>query len=146
MARSPLTETIQRVNGMVHYVQQNLSADEYLLFLDLCVPEPEPETAKPAKKKRKSSSKSSRASKLSTTIRDNLQRRVATEQSDNDPNAHCQKEFEGGFVCDEPADANVHHLRGATGYHEFEAGKLSASITEPLNDPGESAATAGAGD
>jgi hypothetical protein len=46
---------------------------------------------------------------------------------DYDPNAHCQKEFDGGIVCDEAADANVHHLRGATGYHEFVAGKLNAA-------------------
>lgn len=48
--RSPLTETIQRVNGMISYVRENLSTDEYMLFLDLLAPEPEPEV-KPAKKK-----------------------------------------------------------------------------------------------
>ena len=48
----------------------------------------------------------------------------------NDPNAHCQKEFAGGFICNEAADANVHHLRGATGYHEFVVGKLSATSAE----------------
>lgn len=46
---------------------------------------------------------------------------AATIAPNNDSNAHCQKEFAGGFVCDEPADANVHHLRDGTGYHEFES-------------------------
>jgi len=50
---------------------------------------------------------------------------------DDDPNRHCHKILDGGenghFPCNEPADANVHHLRGATGYHGFEAGKAVAT-------------------
>jgi len=75
---------------------------------------------------KKGAGKSQRASGMAETLKKNLdsQRRVAKSPDDNDPNEHCQKEFDGGFVCDEAADANVHHLRGATGYHEFEVGEL----------------------
>lgn len=78
---------------------------------------------------KKSSAKSPRASGMAKTIGDNLRQKRGAPPPldlDHDPNDHCQKQFDGGFVCDEPADANVHHLRGATGYHEFDAGKLSA--------------------
>lgn len=93
---------------------------------------PEKSTTKRGAKK--VSSKSSRASGMAAAINRSLsQQRQATKNddrdnndADNDPNEHCQKEFPGGFVCNEPADANVHHLRGVTGYHEFDAGKLSA--------------------
>ena len=44
MSRSPYTEIIQRVQGMITYVQENLSTDEFNLFLDLLVPEHEVET------------------------------------------------------------------------------------------------------
>lgn len=50
----------------------------------------------------------------------------ATVTSDNDPNARCQRDIPSYGLCDEPADANVHHLRGVTGYHEFDAGKSNA--------------------
>lgn len=119
MARSPLTETIYRVQGMIAYVRENLSTDEFMLFLDLLVPEPVVEPVKPARKKRKPRvAKSQRAASLAEQIRATSKAR----DSDSDPNAHCQKAFPGGFVCDEAADANVHRLRGVTGYHEFEVG------------------------
>ena len=81
---------------------------------------------------KKSSSKSPRASGMAAAIGNSLQQKRSARGSsdpddpDHDPNAYCQKEFDGGLICDEPADANVHHLRGATGYHEFEAGKSDA--------------------
>lgn len=70
MARSPLTETINRVQGMITYVRENLSTDEYMLFLDLLVPEPEPEQ-KPIKKKssKRAGKKSARASSLESAIK-----------------------------------------------------------------------------
>lgn len=85
--------------------------------------------------------KSRRAASLAEQIKSTG--KVKSSDDSDDLNAHCQKEFDGGFVCDEPADANVHHLRGATGYHEFVVG---VPVTEPSNDPSESAAIAGAGD
>lgn len=118
MPRSPLTETIYRVQGMITYVRENLSTDEFMLFLDLLVPEPVAEPVKPAKKKRKPRTGSKRGASLAEQIKATGKVR----DSDTDPNTHCQKTFPGGFVCDEPSDANVHHLRGGTGYHEFEAG------------------------
>lgn len=71
MPRSPLTETIYRVQGMISYVRENLSTDEFMLFLDLLVPEPEPETARTTKKKRKPrvGSKSPRATSLAEQIK-----------------------------------------------------------------------------
>src|SRR5690349_19678619 len=99
MPRSPLTETIQRVNSMVHYVQENLSADEYMLFLDLCIPEPEPE-AKPVKKKRKPrTGKSSRGSGMAKAIGDSLRQKRSVASPNNpvdpdyyDPSQQCQRE------------------------------------------------------
>lgn len=97
--------------------------------------QPEKVVTKRAGKKSASrgASKSSRASGMAAALTKSLeqQRQVAKDgdADDNDPSARCQKEFAGGFICDEPADANVHHLRGATGYHEFDAGKSSASPT-----------------
>jgi len=84
---------------------------------------------------KKPSSKSPRASAMAAVIKDSLKRGQeakdkSSERSD-DPNEHCQKQLNDSTICDEPADANVHHLRGATGYHEFVAGKLSArSVVE----------------
>lgn len=63
----------------------------------------------------------------------------------DDPNTHCQKQFPGGIVCDEPVDANVHQLRGATGYHEF-AVAFQPSVGNTVDSDGDTkAATAGAG-
>jgi hypothetical protein len=49
MARSPLTDTITRVQGMITYVRENLSDEEWNLFLDLVAPE----TVAPPKTTRK---------------------------------------------------------------------------------------------
>lgn len=71
MSRSPLTETFKRVQGMVFYVQENLSAEEYMLFLDMVDPQPEPEA--PAKKTRKKrTTRSARAQSLSTVIQESV--------------------------------------------------------------------------
>lgn len=95
---------------------------------------PQKLTAKRAGKKlaSKGASKSSRASGMAAALTRSLEQqrqvtKTANDADDTDPNAHCRKEFAGGLICDEPADANVHHLRGATGYHEFDVGKSSAS-------------------
>lgn len=50
MPRSPLTEILERVEGMVTYVRENLNPDEYDLFLDKIAPQPLPEVKKPQKK------------------------------------------------------------------------------------------------
>lgn len=54
---------------------------------------------------------------------------ATTATTNDDPNEYCRKEFPGGIVCDEPADANVHHLQTATGYHGFQSGKSAAATT-----------------
>lgn len=130
--RSELSTTFQRVRGMVDYVRENLDDEEYDLFLDMVAPLPEPVVESRATKKgrKKSTSKSPTKSPRSQSLSNALQRAPKAKIDDNndDPNEHCQKEFAGGFICNEPADANVHHLRGATGYHEFEPGKLSSDV------------------
>lgn len=52
--RSQLTPIIQRVQGMIDYVRENLDDEEYDLFLDLISPEPERvvEKSKPRKPKK----------------------------------------------------------------------------------------------
>lgn len=96
----------------------------------------------------KGASKSARAQSLSGAIHRTPKPKVDSDADDVDPNAHCQKEFAGGFICDEPADANVHHLRGATGYHEFDAGKSSAprAGAKSSTNGGAVATTANSGD
>lgn len=96
-----------------------LTGEQRDILLDLVDPQPEPQASqKQATKKRKPRAGSKRAASLAEQIKATGKVR----DSDTDPNTHCQKIFPGGFVCDEPSDANVHHLRGGTGYHEFEAG------------------------
>lgn len=135
MYRSPLTEQYQRVMSLVEQLHA-LPEEERNFILDLMVPLPEPEPeAKKSKRKRvtakqshaaaEKARKSPRGQSLSNAIQRTPKVRV-DDSDDDDPNEHCQKEFTGGFICNEPADANVHHLRGATGYHEFDAGKSSA--------------------
>jgi hypothetical protein len=111
MARSPLTETIYKVQGMITYVRENLSTDEFMLFLDLLVPEPEPEpeAVKPAKKKRKPRGKSQRASGMATQ----LNTRLTARERVRDEGVACAK-------CDYNGDHNIHHLETTVGYHEFQ--------------------------
>lgn len=141
MARSPLTETIARVNGMVRYVQENLNPDEYDLFLDLCVPEPEPEAAKPVKKKRKSSSKSPRASGMAAAINRNLRQR-----RDELPE-QCAQELTNGGTCAFPEDHLIHDPKGGySGYHPFVSPAPSAATPSSTNGVNKNVLTVGAGD
>lgn len=126
MNRSPLTETIKRVEGMITYVRENLSTDEYMLFLDLLAPEPEPE-AKPAKKTRKksaskSASKSSRASGMAAAINRSLSQRRQVKDG------ACTFVLGNGATCNTGDNNPIHDQSfGYAGYHEFQpAGKLSA--------------------
>ena len=125
MARSPLTDTYKRVQGMVFYVQENLSEDDYLLFLDMVVPEPEPEA--PAQKTRKKRDKSARAQSLSSAI-------AKTPKADTEPDeaaeraqeiigngALCIAKIPGlDVVCDSAKSYPIHDPNGGYGgYHEF---------------------------
>jgi LIM-domain binding protein. len=108
--RSPLTETIYRVQGMIAYVRENLSTDEYMLFLDLLVPQPEPEPEKPAKKKsRKPRGKSARASSMAETLNKNLKQQ---RRDTSGVESLC-------MTCDYDSDHNIHHLESMVGYHPF---------------------------
>src|SRR6185436_13046600 len=147
MPRSPLTETINKVNGMVHYVQENLSADEYMLFLDLCVPEPEPE-AKPVKKKAaverrgqcaacdhiKTHPVHTQANRVGYHVYQPTRSRRAASLAEQikpagkAPRCTYEVDDNGGLMpCDALADNPIHDKSmGYLGYHEFVAGKFDA--------------------
>jgi hypothetical protein len=97
MARSPLTDTITRVQGMITYVRENLSTDEYNLFLDLLVPEQEAPSAKPKRKRKKAA-----ASTTSGNSRRGLpaSARVALP--------HCVHEYPSGELCSTLESNTVH--------------------------------------
>jgi hypothetical protein len=115
--RSPLTETIFKVQGMITYVRENLSTDEFMLFLDLLVPEPEP-VKEPVKKKRKprGDNKSSRASNMAATLNRSLaqQREAATKDitGESEPSAP---------ICDTCGNlaGYVDHFQPSPSYHPF---------------------------
>lgn len=70
-------------------------------------------------------------------------------------NELCQHVFEGGIICYEPPDTNIHHLRGVTNFHPFSSGVNAAqglspngaeqSSTQNLGAVTESAAVAAGG-
>lgn len=117
MARSPLTETYKRVEGMVTYVQQNLSGDEYNLFLDMVAPESEPvPAAKKTRKKR--TTKSAKAQSLENAIS-----RSPNAKRSADPCAHQYAKdspLNAGLVCNEFFENGIHDATmGYAGYHPF---------------------------
>lgn len=136
MARSPLTETYERVNGMVAYVRENLNPGEYDLFLDMIAPESLPEVKKPVKKSsKKAGKKSARASGMAAAISGSLQRGrgVVTGGDGNEDDGRCayvitEDAGDGGgpIVCDALPDNNVHHKRTDPDYHPFQPAASSA--------------------
>lgn len=96
--RSPLTETIYKVQGMIAYVRDNLSTDEFMLFLDLLVPEPE---AKPAKKTRKKTPRRVKDMSCIATLHDGVPCRLSE--------AHA-----------------FHNDKNNDDFHQYQAGKKSA--------------------
>lgn len=122
MARSPLTETYKRVEGMVHYVQENLSSDEYMLFLDMVDPQPDLAPAKKTRKKR--TTKSPRASGMAAAIKNSLEqgKQAATDDVPKSNGQLCIAKIPGlGVECCDPKDNRVHDKNaGYAGYHPFE--------------------------
>lgn len=118
MARSPLTETFNRVQAMVAHVRENLNPGEYFLFLDMVAPQPEPEPA--AKKIRK---KRERAEPLSDERRQAVHKRGLPQSNGQ----LCIAKILGLDVeCGDPEDNRVHDKSaGYAGYHPFQA---SASV------------------
>jgi hypothetical protein len=99
---------------------------------DLLVQSLAPAKAAVKKAAKKAANKSQRASGMAAAIGGSLQQSRAAERA-VDPNYHCQQRLRDGTLCDEAADANVHHLRGVTGYHEFVAAQSSADNgSEPV--------------
>jgi hypothetical protein len=117
MARSPLTDTITRVQGMVTYVRQNLSEDEYSLFLDLVAPE----TVAPPKptRKRKASKK---AAHTSGNSRRGLPREEPLSNERRKELQRCVYKFDinGGKECGSDEESGIHDpALGYSGYHEY---------------------------
>lgn len=147
--RSPLTETIDRVKEMVAHVQNNLSDEEYDLFLDMVAPEPEPE-AKPTKKASKKPSKSRKGgcaacdyvkaaeihldsnlvgyhvyqpakSKRASGMAAALNKSLEQQrQAAGTDITPCAFEYRDGMVCRELSDNGIHDsTMSYAGYHEF---------------------------
>lgn len=114
--RGPLTATINRVQGMIAYVRENL-----------ILPEPEPvKVAKKGRKKSsKSASKSSRASEMAATLKKSQQQRRVTKGDDDADNG---KKGMAGPLCQTCGNFEQHedHSHPSPHYHEFDAGKSSA--------------------
>lgn len=137
MPRSPLTETIKRAEGMVHYVQENLSEEEYMLFLDMVDPLPEP-VQKPTKKKssKKSAGGGGRKSTRSESLKQQISGRgqslvqpsatATTDDTDDSTHTRCQFIRADGKLCFLLPDHNIHHLPTAMEYHGFVVGKSDA--------------------
>lgn len=115
MARSPLTETINRVQGMITYVRENLSTDEYMLYLDLLVPEPGVAVKTPVKRKRKPrAARSPRAESLATAIGGAVGQSRATSEP----------------LCASCGNVEDYedHAQPSPHYHVFEAPAAKASV------------------
>jgi hypothetical protein len=108
MPRSPLTDTITRVQGMVSYVRQNLSDEEWNLFLDLVAPE----TVSPPKPTRRR-----KAGKKAGTTSGNSRRGLPQVR----PSCVGFVLADGHQVpCNAPPSDPIHdEARGYAGYHEF---------------------------
>lgn len=126
--RSPLTETFDRVKGMVVYVRENLSLEEYDLFLDMVAPEPALEVeTKPAKKARKKSSKSSTKSPRASGMAAALGRSLSQQREVVKAETGCSYVFPDGTLCARIEDNPVHRKDGGyAGYHGFDVGKSVA--------------------
>jgi hypothetical protein len=120
MARSTLTTTIQRIQGLADQVL-GLPPEEYHYFLDLIDPQPEP--AAPAKKTRKKRGpRSSRASGMAAAIKNSLEqgKQAAANAGDLD-----FADNEAGPKCGTCGNAEDYqdHFQPSPNYHEFEAPK-----------------------
>lgn len=118
MARSPVTDVVQRYNALTEVEQK--------VFLDLVDPQPEPTV--PAKQTRKKHGPSKKAQSLSDAIS-----KTPKAESGTDPCVYqYAKDGPGnpGMVCGELANNSVHdETMGYAGYHEFEAPKAKKAKT-----------------
>lgn len=126
--RSPLTTTINRVQGMIAYVRENLDEGEYDLFLDLILPEPEPVKAakKGRKKSSKGGSKSARAQSLSGAIQRTPKAKV--DSDDNEDGPRCAFLMGDNAPCNATEHSPVHKEDGGyLAWHEFQPVASSAA-------------------
>lgn len=132
--RSPLSEIYNRVDGMVTYVRENLTADEYALFLDRVAPEPEPVAVskKPTRKKpaTKTAGKSRRASGMQAQLSSRRQEQATTPDDDDDlVIILCGAKLESsGLNCNLPEGHALHADRGYVDYHPFQRGAQSTAL------------------
>lgn len=121
--RSPLTPTIYKVQGMISYVRENLSTDEYMLYLDLLVPEPE--VAKPASKAKKKSA--SKPREYDSCLRCGTTKRDSSHKDQSSPDYHEFQSSKDIDFCARCKGASyvhpVHHDETLGGYHSFESSK-----------------------
>lgn len=144
--RSPITDSIKRVNDAIAYLQNTLNPGEIDLLLDELAPLPEPEPeVKRAKTRKKSStskssqssSKSPRASGMEAQLKERRQEQrepMTTKDDDYDPEAErCTFVRGDRKVCYLLSDHNVHHMKTHPEYHEFESGKSAAPPAPALS-------------
>lgn len=122
MPRSPISDSIKRVNEAIAYLQNTLNPGEIDLLLDELAPLPELEQAtKKTRKKasKKVSSKSSRASGMAAAINRSLtqQQRVTV----GSPCAYRVNKNGNETECGEVESNAIHDsTMGYAGYHEFQ--------------------------
>lgn len=117
MSRSPLTESINKVTGMVTYVRENLSTEEYMLYLDMVAPQVEPEPAE-KKTRKKRTTKSAKAQSLEGAIASSRDAKVEAPKANGQL---CTAMVPGlDVVCGETEDKLIHDPNGGYGgYHPF---------------------------
>jgi len=145
MARSPITETLARVRGMIAYVQENLNPGEFDLFLDMVDPHPEPEQEKPKRTRvpRTGLPPAASASTQKEPTTDKEPKCVicahGKDYEDHQPGSKSYHEFEAGptavkksgvcaktvgeWTCGLPEDNPLHHDSVYRDYHPFEPSK-----------------------
>lgn len=97
-----------------------LNHNQQSIFLDMIDPLPDELPAKPTKKKTSRKDKSARAKSLAGAIGGTVANSaVALDGNRYEVPARCVAPASDG-PCGEYADANVHHLESANGYHEFQ--------------------------
>lgn len=110
MARSTITETVQRVQSLVDQVKA-LEPDEYAFFLDLLMPEPEqtPVKAKRGRKKKTTTAAPAKKRGLPTDATPLLSTAPTQDEEDDGPRCH---------VCNH-GEHYQDHFKPSPHYHEF---------------------------
>lgn len=110
MARSSITETVQRVQSLVDQVK-TLTPDEYAFFLDLLLPEPEQPATKVKRGRKKKAATTAPTTKKRGLPTDAplLSAVPAKDEEDSGPRCH---------VCGH-GEMYQDHFKPSPHYHEF---------------------------